>query len=214
MAAYGADKLNDPAKAEPVVQKMIQLDPGEPSNYFALAKIYEDAGAYDEAEQMLLDAKDAKPNDPAVYMQLAGYYNRQGQFDKTIDALEQRAAKEPNNPEAFHTIATYYWDNAQRDFAADATPRRGTTSQKGLEAVDKALAAQGRLRRGARLQGPAAPRSRRNLEKDPAKQQAAAQGSHRAAATRPRSSARSAQPSRSGDVARRQPCRLAGRRSS
>ena len=32
---------------------MIQLEPGEPTNYFALAKIYEDAGAYDEAEKML-----------------------------------------------------------------------------------------------------------------------------------------------------------------
>src|SRR5689334_14436764 len=50
VASYGPDKLNDPAKAEPVVQKMIQLEPGEPANYFALAKIYEDAGAYDEAE--------------------------------------------------------------------------------------------------------------------------------------------------------------------
>ena len=61
MAAYGADKLNDPAKAEPVVQKMIQLEPGEPANYFALAKIYEDAGAYDEAEKILQAAKQAKP---------------------------------------------------------------------------------------------------------------------------------------------------------
>ena len=69
VAAYGADKLNDPAKAEPVVQKMIQLDPGEPTNYFALAKIYEDAGAYEEAEKMLVAAKAAKPNDPDVYMQ-------------------------------------------------------------------------------------------------------------------------------------------------
>ena len=38
VAAYGADKLNDPAKAEPVVQQMIQLEPGEPTNYFALAQ--------------------------------------------------------------------------------------------------------------------------------------------------------------------------------
>ena len=50
VAAYGPDKLNDPAKAEPIVQKMIQIEPNEPTNYFALAKIYEDAGRYDEAE--------------------------------------------------------------------------------------------------------------------------------------------------------------------
>ena len=109
VAAYGPDKLNDPATAEPVVQKMIQLEPSEPSNYFALAKIYEDAGAYDEAEKVLQQAKAARPTDPAVYMTLAGYYNRQGHFDKTIEALEERAAKEPNNPEAFYTIATYCW---------------------------------------------------------------------------------------------------------
>ncbi len=92
VASYGAEKLNDPAKAEPVVQRMIQLEPGEPANYFVLAQIYEDAGAYDDAEKMLIMAKAAKPNDPAVYMTLAGYYNRQGHFDKTIEALEERKA--------------------------------------------------------------------------------------------------------------------------
>src|SRR5437762_404475 len=138
VAAYGADKLNDPAKAEPVVQKMIQMEPGEPTNYFQLAKIYEDAGAYDEAEKMLQQAKEAKPNDPAAYRQRAGYYNRQGQFDKTIDALEERAAKEPNNPEAFYTISTYYWDKAYRDFKLKENEKREFV-QKGIEAVDHAL---------------------------------------------------------------------------
>lgn len=138
VASYGADKLNDPAKAEPVVQRMIQLEPGEPTNYFALAKIYEDAGAYDEAEKMLLSAKAAKPGDPAVYMTLAGYYNRQGHFDKTMEALQERAAKEPNNPEAFYTIATYYWDEAYRDFKLKEAEKKDFVA-KGLEAVDHAL---------------------------------------------------------------------------
>jgi len=138
VASYGPDKLNDPAKAEPVVQKMIQLEPGEPTNYFQLAKIYEDAGAYDEAEKTLVQAKTAKPSDPAVYMTLAGYYNRQGHFDKTIEALEERAAKEPNNPEAFYTIATYYWDEAYRDFKLKDTEKRDFVG-KGMTAVDHAL---------------------------------------------------------------------------
>jgi tetratricopeptide (TPR) repeat protein len=138
VASYGPDKLNDPAKAEPVVQRMIQLDPGEPANYFQLAKIYEDAGVYDEAEKMLLAAKAAKPGDAAVYMTLAGYYNRQGQFDKTIEALQERAAKEPNNPEAFYTISTYYWDEAYRDFKLKENEKKDYI-QKGLEAVDHAL---------------------------------------------------------------------------
>src|SRR4051812_21768561 len=169
VASYGADKLNDPAKAEPVVQRMIQLEPGEPTNYFALAKIYEDAGAYDEAEKMLVSAKNAKPGDPAVYMTLAGYYNRQGHFDKTIEALEERATKEPNNPEAFYTIATYYWDEAYRDFKLKDAEKKDFVA-KGMAAVDHALQlkpdyVEAIVYKGLLL------RLQANLEKDPAKQQ-------------------------------------------
>ncbi len=138
VSVYGSDKLNDPAKAEPVVQHMIQLDPSETTNYFALAKIYEDAGAYDAAEQMLLKAKEVKPNDPDVYSQLAGYYNRQAQFEKTIEALEQGAAKQPNNPEAFYKIATYYWDEAYRDARLKEAQKKDFV-QKGLTAIDRAI---------------------------------------------------------------------------
>ena len=138
VSVYGPDKLNDPAKAEPVLQKMIAEDPGDTAVYGQLAKVYEDAGAYDAAENVLLKAKAAKPNDASVYTTLAGYYNRQGQFDKTIEALEERAAKEPNNPEAFQTIATFYWDKAYRD-ATVKEPQKREFLQKGIEAVDQAL---------------------------------------------------------------------------
>jgi tetratricopeptide (TPR) repeat protein len=169
VSAYGADKLNDPAAAEPVVQKMIQLEPSEPSNYFALAKIYEDAGAYAEAEQMLIRAKEAKPSDPAVYMQLAGYYNRQADFDKTIDALTQRASVEPNNPEAYFTISTYYWDNAQRNPRLTEAEKRDQVG-KGLDAVDKALKIKSDYMEALVYKGLLL-RVQANLEKDPGKQQ-------------------------------------------
>jgi tetratricopeptide (TPR) repeat protein len=138
VAAYGPDKKNDPGQAEPIVQQMIDLDPNEPTNYFVLAKIYEDSGLYDDAEATLLRAKEARPNDAAVYLQLAGYYNRQGEFDKTIEGLRQRAKIEPNNPEAFYTIATYYWEKAYRDFNLDDDTKREYV-MSGLEAVDEAL---------------------------------------------------------------------------
>jgi len=169
VASYGPDKLNDPAKAEPVVQRMIQLEPGEPTNYFALAKIYEDAGAYDEAEKMLVQAKNAKPTDPAVYMTLAGYYNRQGHFDKTIEALEERAAKEPNNPEAFYTIATYYWDEAYRDFKLKDAEKKDYVT-KGETAIDHALQLKPDYIEAITYKGLLL-RLQANLEKDPAKQQ-------------------------------------------
>jgi tetratricopeptide (TPR) repeat protein len=170
VAAYGPDKMNDPAKAEPVVQKMIQLEPSEPANYFALAKIYEDAGAYEEAEKILQQAKQARPSDPSVYMTLAGYYNRQGHFDKTIEALEERAAKEPNNPEAFYTIATYYWDEAYRDFKLKENEKREFVG-KGVEAVDHALQIKPDYME-ALVYKNLLLRLQANLEKDATKQQA------------------------------------------
>ena len=169
VAAYRADKLNDPAKAEPVVQRMIQLEPGEPTNYFALATIYEEAGVYDEAENILQAARKAKPSDPAVYLTLAAYYNRQGQFDKTIEALEERASKEPNNPEAFYTISVYYWEKAYRDFKLTEKEKKAFVD-KGEAAVDKSLKlkpdyVEALVYKGLLL------RLQANLEKDPVKQQ-------------------------------------------
>jgi tetratricopeptide (TPR) repeat protein len=168
VAAYGADKLNDPSKAEPVLQKMIQAEPGEPTAYFQLAKLYEDAGVYDAAEKMYLAGKDAKPAAADGYMQVAGYYNRQGQFDKTIEALEQRAQREPNNPEAFYTISTFYWDKAFRDAHLKEAEKKQFV-MKGIEAVDHAIQikpdyAEALVYKGLLL------RLEANLEKDPAKQ--------------------------------------------
>src|SRR5213593_2623958 len=169
VASYGAEKLNDPAKAEPVVQRMIQLEPGEPTNYFALAKIYEDAGAYENAEQMLLKAKEVKPYDPDVYGQLAGYYNRQGEFQKTIEALEQGAAKNPTNPEGFYKIATYYWDEAYRD-ARLKEPQKKEFVQKGIAATDRALEIKSDYA-DALVYKNLLLRLAANFEKDPKKQQ-------------------------------------------
>ena len=155
VAAYGPDKMNDPGQQEPIVNRMIQLDPQDATNYFALAKIREDAGDYVKAEEVLLQAKQARPNDPQVYLQLAGFYNRQEEFEKTIDALNQRAAIEPNNPEAFYTISTYYWDKAYRDFRLKE-PEKKEFVLKGIAAGRQGASAQARLHGGADLQEPPA----------------------------------------------------------
>ncbi|OFW20363.1 MAG: hypothetical protein A3H97_20715 [Acidobacteria bacterium RIFCSPLOWO2_02_FULL_65_29] len=138
VASYGVDKLNDPSKSEPVLIKMIQLDPTDTEPYFMLANVYEQAAEYDHAERLLNLAKDARPADPSVYLQLAGYYNRQGLFDKTIAALEQRADKEPTNPEAYQMIAGYYYEEANGDARLQDAEKRDYI-QKGLVAVDKAI---------------------------------------------------------------------------
>jgi tetratricopeptide (TPR) repeat protein len=170
VAAYGPDKLNDPVKAEPVIQRLIRLDPSEPANYFALAKLYEDAGAYDDAEKMLLYAKQAKPSDPAVYVMLAGYYSRQGRLDKTIEMLEERAQKEPNNPEAFYAIATYYWDAAYHGVGVQDKDKKQYV-EKGIDAIDRAIQVRPEYME-ALVYKNLLLRLQANIEKDPAKQQA------------------------------------------
>ena len=139
VAAYGPDKLNAPEKAEPIVQKMINLEPNEPSNYFALAKIYEDGGRYEDAEKALLKAQEVKPNDPLVYTTISGFYNRQGDFPKTISALQKAAELEPKNPTGWQLVATYYWEKAYKDHRLSAAEQKDYI-QKGIEATDKALA--------------------------------------------------------------------------
>jgi tetratricopeptide (TPR) repeat protein len=106
---------------------MIQADPADPSNYFRLARLYEDAGVYDEAERIFLAARDNRPNDASVYTSLASYYNRQGRFDKTIAALEQRAAKDEKNPEAWQTIAVT--TRRRRGIHACGMPRRRSRAE-------------------------------------------------------------------------------------
>jgi len=168
VAAYGPDKLNDPSQQEPIVNHMIEIDPQDVTNYFALAKIREDSGDYEKAEEVLLRAKEARPNDPQVYLQMAGFYNRQEEFEKTIEALNQRAAIEPNNPEAFYTISTYYWDKAYRDFRLKDAEKQDFV-MKGIEQVDKALQLKADYMEALTYKNLLL-RLQANLEKDPAKQ--------------------------------------------
>lgn len=139
VAAYGTDKLNDPSQAEPLVQRIIQLEPNEPSNYFSLSKIYEDAGRYEEAEAALLKGRDAKPNDPAVFATVSGYYNRQGDFPKTMEALHKAADLDPTNPQGHQLVAVYYWEKASKDHRLPIA-QKIEYIMKGIEGTDRALA--------------------------------------------------------------------------
>jgi tetratricopeptide (TPR) repeat protein len=138
VAAYGPDKLNQPDQAEPVVKQMIQIDPSDHTNYFALAQIYENAGRYDEAEQALTKAKELKPTDPTVYSTISAFYNRQGDFDKTVDALNKAADLQPENPQGYQLVAVFYWEKAFKDKRLSPAQQKDYI-QDGINAADKAL---------------------------------------------------------------------------
>ena len=138
VAAYGPEKLNNPAEAEPIVKRMIEVDPSEYLNYLELAKIYENAGRYDEAEAQLLKAREVKPKQAEIYAALSAYYNRQGEFEKTVEALNTAADLQPENPQGYQLVAVFFWEKAFKD-------KRLTKAQekeyidKGIDATDKAL---------------------------------------------------------------------------
>ena len=169
VAAYGPDKLNDPTMAEPIIKEMIRLTPDEPSNYFMLARLYQDSGEYELAEQTFMQARDARPNDPSVYLQLASFYNTQGDFEKTIQYLNERIKIEPNNPEAHYTVATYYWDKANRDFRL-SDKEKIQYVMDGLGSVDKAISIKSDYMEAIAYKNLLL-RLQANLEKDPRKQQ-------------------------------------------
>jgi predicted Zn-dependent protease len=169
VAAYGPDKLNDPSQAEPILRRMIELEPNEPSNYTYLSRIYEENGDYEQAEQLLVKAREMRPNDAGVYVTLAAFYNRQGEFDKTMEALHTRAEREPNNPEAFYIIATYYWEKAYRDFTTSEADKRKFVAA-GNEAIDKAIKLKEDYSEALTYKGLLL-RVEANLEKNPARQQ-------------------------------------------
>jgi len=169
VAAYGPDKLADPTQAEPVVKRMIELAPNEPTNYFQLAKIYEDSGEYQLAEETYLKGRDAKPTDPTVYLTVAGYYNRQGDFPKLVENLRKRIELEPTNPEAYYTLATYHWDKASRDFRL-ADKEKMQLVLDGLEAVNKAIEIKPDYFEAITYKGLLL-RTQALVEKDPKKQQ-------------------------------------------
>ena len=169
VATYGPDKLADPTQAEPVVQRMIELAPNEPTNYFQLAKIYEDSGEYQLAEETYLRGRDAKPNDPTVYLTVAGYYNRQGDFDKLIENLKKNIALEPQNPEAHYRLAPYAWEKASRDFRLSDAQKMAII-QDGLASVNKALELNADYIEALTYKGLLL-RTQALIEKNPAKQQ-------------------------------------------
>jgi tetratricopeptide (TPR) repeat protein len=168
IAAYGSDKLDDFAQAEPVARELIASEPNEPANYQAIGKLYEEQGRFDEAEAMFVKATEVKPDDPVGFQVLASYYNRQAAFDKTMQAFQKRADLEPNNPEAWHTMGTYYFEKVSRDKTLTPAQARAYVTS-GLTAEDKALALNGEYFEALTFKNLLL-RLQANIERDPATQ--------------------------------------------
>ena len=146
-AAYVHQQPRDPRSdvARPETQRELELkaattaEPSQLNNWFELAKLQEDRGAYAQAEATYKAALAAVGPNQAVFTQTAGFYNRRGQFENTLTALQSAADLTPTNPIGYQLIATYYWEKAFKDLRL--TPAdKAKYIDAGIEATDRALA--------------------------------------------------------------------------
>jgi tetratricopeptide (TPR) repeat protein len=137
-ALYAKDKLNQPDEAEPVVKQLIAMEPNDTGSYFALVRIYEDAGKGTDAEEIIKQAQAAAPDKTDVWSQSAQFYNRKGEFDRAMEAFQRITQLEPKNPQNFYQMAVYYEEKVRKDFTLKPAQVSDYLA-KGMEAVDKAL---------------------------------------------------------------------------
>jgi len=121
-----------------VVKQLIAMEPNDPGAYFALVKIYEEAGKVEDAEKILEQAQAASPDKSEVWSFSAQFYNRKGEFDKAMESFQRITQIEAKNPQNFYQMAVFYEEKVRKDFTLKPQQVADYLT-KGMEAVDKAL---------------------------------------------------------------------------
>jgi tetratricopeptide (TPR) repeat protein len=129
--------------AQQYAQQLVQENPNDSKNLYALANLYEKFSQVDKAEETYRKVSDLNPNDPKACGALAAFYNKplwdgKSKFDQAIDVLQRCASLAPNDPGGYQKVASFFWDKAYRD-PMISDEQKQHYAQKGLEAVNKAL---------------------------------------------------------------------------
>jgi tetratricopeptide (TPR) repeat protein len=141
---YAEDPYKNFDEALSYAKQLVQENPNDPKNLFAMANLYEKFEKIDQAEETYKRVVEVNPQDAKACAALAGFYNKalwdgKSKFDLAIGTLEKCATIDPNDPSGWYKVAVFYWDKAYRDpFLNDEA--KDSFADKGLEAVDKALA--------------------------------------------------------------------------
>jgi tetratricopeptide (TPR) repeat protein len=129
--------------AQQYAQQLVQENPNDAKNLYALANLYEKFSQVDKAEETYRKVSDLNPNDPKACGALAAFYNKplwegRSKFDQAIATLERCASLAPDDAGGYQKIASYYWDKAYRD-PMITDDIKNQYADKGLENIDKAL---------------------------------------------------------------------------
>jgi tetratricopeptide (TPR) repeat protein len=140
---YSEDPYRDYEKSLGYAKRLVQDNPNDVKNLYAMANLYEKFGHVDEAEVAYKKAAELNPNDTKACSALAGFYNKplwdgKARFDEAVTTLERCASLAPNDPGGWQKVSAFYWDKAYRDPLLD-DKKKEEYAEKGLEAVNKAL---------------------------------------------------------------------------
>jgi tetratricopeptide (TPR) repeat protein len=153
---YSEDPFKNYDLAKKYADMLVNENPNDPKNLFAMANLYEKFEKVAEAEGMYRKVVELNANDVKACGALAAFYNkalwddqgnvwvegsdrpRRARFDQAIGTLERCASLAPNDAGGFQKIATFYWDKAYRDPLLN-DKQKDEYADKGLENVDKAL---------------------------------------------------------------------------
>lgn len=142
-AIYSDDPYRNFDEAKKYADQLVQENPNDARNLYAMANLFEKFGKVAEAEETYRKVADANPQDTKACGALAAFYNKplwdgRSKFDEAIAILERCANLDPNDPAGHQKVATFYWDKAYRDpLLSDA--QKNDYADRGLEAVDRAL---------------------------------------------------------------------------
>jgi tetratricopeptide (TPR) repeat protein len=148
-AIYSDEPKRNYDTAYKYAEQLVAENPSDPKNLYAMANLYEKFEKVDDAERMYKQIAESNPNDPKACGALAGFYNKplwkdeaganRSKFTEAVTMLDRCALLAPEDPSGYQKVATFYWDKAYRDpLLSDA--EKLVFAQKGLDAVDKALA--------------------------------------------------------------------------
>jgi tetratricopeptide (TPR) repeat protein len=143
IAIHSEEPYKDYDTATQYAQQLVQENPNDAKNLYALANLYEKFNQVDKAEETYRKVSDLNPNDAKACGALAAFYNKplwdgRSKFDQAIDVLQRCASLAPDDPGGYQKVASFYWDKAYRD-PLITDEQKQHYADKGMEAVNKAL---------------------------------------------------------------------------
>jgi tetratricopeptide (TPR) repeat protein len=140
---YSEDPFKNYDEAYKYADQLVQQNPSDPKNLFAMANLFEKFEKVDEAEKMYVRATEVSPADAKACSALAAFYNKplwegRSRFDQAIQVLDHCAGLAPEEPAGYYKVAVFYWDKAYRDPLLN-DKQKDEYADKGLAAVGRAL---------------------------------------------------------------------------